>query len=233
MLKKMFLAICLLTVFSSQNVFADQNYTLGRNPNSVISNPSNTTTTTTNGFCDAFRQGFMTTGGNIGLTGSTMGVSTRSPRISIGNTMLHSFDPYMLEIDGTKYMLIKDNNDGVFNQNDILGYNDSKKNLFASLKPLDANNDNKLTGEELANANVRLVKIGADGKLMYFDKSSDYKVDNIKFISIKGLRKSWKNDGSTGNFGLFDAVVYNADKSSKIVTGIVTFETAEELQRYF
>jgi len=232
MLKKMFIAICLLAAFSSQNVFADQNYTLGRNPNTTISNPTNVNPATPSGFCDAFREGFVTTGGNI-MSPRNIGSFSRGTRISAAGATINSFDPYMLEIDGVKYMLVRDNNDGVFDYNDILGYNDSKTNLFASLKPLDTNNDNKLTANELAVANVRLVKIDANGKLLYADKKSDYKVENIKFISIKGLRKSWKNNGSTGNFGLFDAVVYNPDKSSKIVTGIVTFETPEEIQKYF
>lgn len=228
MLKKLSVFICLVVICSSANIAKAQNYTLQTNQTSSYQNPvSNTSNYKTTGFCDAFGKGFSDS------INPKINTANTDNRIAMSGVNISSYDPYMLEIDGTKYMLIKENNDGIFNEEDILGYQDSKNNIFHSLKPLDINNDNKLTGDELTNANVRLVKIDKNGKLLYSDKIFDYNNENIKFISLKGLRKSWKNNGSTGNFGLFDAVVYKEDKTSKIVTGIVTFETKEELKKYF
>ena len=70
-------------------------------------------------------------------------------------------------------MLVKKNNDEKFDKHDILGITDTQETVFASLKPLDINRDSKLTGEELTKSNVRLVKIGKDGKLIN-DKKQDF-----------------------------------------------------------
>ena len=172
------------------------------------------------GFTGSFCQGF-----NSGIFGDSDNSSSL--------TLAGAFDPYFVEIDGVKYMLIKDNNDGVFDENDILGINDSQKNIFASLRPLDTNKDSKLTGEELEKAGIRLVRVNPDGKLDYQNRLNDYPNSDIEFIYLTELRKAYKNDGSTGQFGQYDVVIKNKKGEKSLVTGLVTFETKEEVKKYF
>ena len=143
-----------------------------------------------------------------------------------------SHDPYILQINGNKYMLIKENNDKKFDRNDILGITDTKETVFASLRPLDIDRDNKLTGEELAKSGVRLVKIGQNGKLIN-DKKQDFQNTKIVYIYMKELRKAYKNDGTTGDFGMYDVLIKNDNGKTNLVTGYVTFEKPDELSKYF
>lgn len=182
--------------------------------------PKKSGTSEVTGFTGSFCQGF-----NSGIFGDSDNSSSL--------TLAGAFDPYFVEIDGVKYMLIKDNNDGVFDENDILGINDSQSNIFASLRPLDTNKDSKLTGDELTKAGVRLVRVNSDGKLDYKNKENDYKNSNIEFIYLTELRKAYKNDGSTGQFGQYDVVIKNNKGEKSLVTGLVTFETEEEVKKYF
>ena len=149
------------------------------------------------------------------------------------NTALYGYDPYMVEINGVRYMMIKDNNDGVFNKNDILGITDTTSTVFPSLSPLDLNRHNRLTGQELTKAGIRLVKISSSGKLLYKDKSQDFKNSNIVFIYMTELRKAYDNNGRTGDFGYYDVVIKDAKGKTQLVTGVVTFETEQELNKYF
>ena len=205
-----------------------KNYTLETNFGNVTKPVQNAALNSNNGkvtdFASAFCQGF-----NSGIFGNSKNTTSLS-----GSGVLHSArDPYMIEINGTKYMLIKDNNDGTFNENDVLGINDTQKNIFASLKPLDTNRDLKLTGEELDNAGIRLIKIDQNGKLDYKNKSNDFKNSDIEFIYLQELRKAYKNNGSTGQFGQYDVVIRNDKGEKTLVTGLVTFETKEQVKNYF
>ena len=182
--------------------------------------PKKSDSTEINGFTDSFCQGF-----NSGIFGD----SDNSSSLTLAGVT----DPYFVEIDGVKYMLIKDNNDGVFDENDILGINDSQSNIFASLRPLDSDKNSKLTGEELEKAGIRLVKINSDGKLDYANKENDYKNSDIVFIYLTELRKSYKNDGSKGQFGQYDVVIRDKNDKKSLVTGLVTFETEEDVKKYF
>ncbi len=143
-----------------------------------------------------------------------------------------SHDPYIIKINGNKYMLIKENNDGKFDRNDILGINDTKETVFASLRPLDLNKDNRLTGEELSKSGVRLVKIDQKGKLIN-NKKQDFQNSRIAYIYMTELRKAYKNDGTTGDFGMYDVLIKNDNCKNSLVTGYVTFESANELAKYF
>lgn len=237
MLKKLFITAGLLISFSALTGVTAQNYTLETNgysnPQTNINTYRQTPTKKTTGFCDAFGAG-LTDGINGQMPSSSVRRNTSFlPSNVISASDISSFDPYMIDIDGTRYMLIKDNHDGVFNKDDILGYKDTISNIFSSLKPLDTNNDNRLTGEELTAGGIRLVKLSPGGKLMYEDKKSDFNNANIKFIYISGLRKAYNNNGAIGSFGNFDAVIYTPDGSSKLVTGIVTFESEFQIQKYF
>ena len=175
------------------------------------------------GFSDSFLNSF-----NNGIAGT----SDDSTLLSSG-LVPTGFDPYLIEINGTKYMLIKDNGDGKFNEKDILGIKDTQKNIFKSLRPLDTNSDSKITGEELEKAEIRLVKINEDGKLDYNNKENDFKNSDIVFIYLTEVRKAYKNDGSTGQFGQYDVVIKNEKGEKTLVTGLVTFETKEQVKKYF
>lgn len=222
------LIVSLLVLFSVIQTAEAKNYTLktgGSQPSApkvttpVRSNASNVTDFSSS-FCQAFNSG-------------VFGDSANAASITPSSVLLAGLDPYFVEIDGVRYMLIKDNNDNVFNEKDILGINDSQKNIFASLRPLDINRDLLLTGEELTNAGVRLVKLNSDGKLDYQNRLNDYPNSNIEFIYLTELRKAYKNNGSTGQFGQYDVVIKNNSGKKSLVTGLVTFETKEQVKKYF
>lgn len=232
MLKKILTTASILMTFSTLTTFSEQNYTLQTNE---AYNPLNKGAFTKNsprhadGFCNAFGMGFS----DIIEQSSYSAGKRTSSRTLPSRIALSSFDPYMIEIDGIKYMLVRDNQDGILDKDDILGYKDSVSNVFASLKPLDTNYDNKLTGAELTAGRIRLVQLSKNGKLMFSDKKSDFKNENIVFIYISGLRKAYTNNGAVGKFGYFDTLIKNQDGSTKLVTGIVTFESESQLNNYF
>lgn len=240
-MKKFFSLISILALTSTGEVFAN-NFTLQSSEfaNPVVTSPSKEFYS--NGFAQGFadfysRKNVLEVAGNVAANApvysSRGGISTQSssrPDVIASRGISH--DPYVLQIDGNKYMLIKENNDKKFNKQDILGITDTQETVFASLKPLDINNDSKLTGEELTKSNVRLVKIGKDGKLIN-DKKQDFQNSKIVYIYMKELRKAYKNNGDTGDFGMYDVLVKNDNGTTKLVTGYVTFESEEELSRYF
>ena len=222
-MKKSVLLAMIITLMGLE-AFAEKNYTLMSNPNIFsqnrpIINSIRTNSPDTSSFSGAFSEAFQ--------------------REILGNpentfrTGFIGLDPYLIEINGTKYMLIKDNDDGIFNEKDILGIKDSTKNVFASLRPLDKNKDSKLTGDELTEAGVRLVRINSVGKLDYETTKHDFKNSDIEFIYLTELRKAYKNDGSTGQFGQYDVIIKNDKGEKSLVTGLVLFETEEEVQKYF
>ena len=75
------------------------------------------------------------------------GTSIASGRILVPNSIrtlnpaLSYLDPYIVSIDGKNYILIKDNKDNKWGVENILGHDDSKDNLFASLKNLETDGD--------------------------------------------------------------------------------------------
>lgn len=224
---KKYLAILIVSIFGMPTLSA-QNFTLKATPSTVINSvTSSNATNSVNNFAEAVTYGIINT---IDYTGINNGVVvSKNP---IAGMTARSVDPYFIEVDGIRYMFIKDNNDKVFNASDILGINDTKENVFASLRPLDKNGDNRLSGEELTSAGIRIVRLNQNGKLLYNDKSKDFKNSDIVFIYMSGLRKSYQNNQNTGEFGLFDVVVKNTDNTKKIVTGIVTFESEEDVKKY-
>lgn len=221
-MKKFFSLIAILALTSTGEVFAN-NFTLQSSDfsNPVVTSPSKGSYS--NGFAQGFADFYDSQ--NVARTLETTGT-----RIASAGTVFR--DPYVLQIDGNKYMLVKENNDKKFDKQDILGITDTQETVFASLRPLDINRDSKLTGEELTKSNVRLVKIGKDGKLIN-DKKQDFQNSKIVYIYMKELRKAYKNNGNTGDFGMYDVLVKNDNGTTKLVTGYVTFESEEELSRYF
>ncbi len=242
-MKKFFSLIAILALTSTGEVFAN-NFTL---QSSDISGGNTTASTPSsksyyNGFSQGFsefysRKNVLELADNVidnaPAYSSRGGSSTQSssrPDVIASSGISH--DPYILQINGNKYMLIKENNDKKFDRNDILGITDTKETVFASLRPLDIDRDNKLTGEELAKSGVRLVKIGQNGKLIN-DKKQDFQNTKIVYIYMKELRKAYKNDGTTGDFGMYDVLIKNDNGKTNLVTGYVTFEKPDELSKYF
>ncbi len=146
--------------------------------------------------------------------------------------VLSYLDPYIIRIDGNDYVLVKDNEGGNWSIKNILGYNDSKKNLFASLKKLESDgNASKITSQELQKANIRFVKLNIDGSLALNERKLDYDINKVLYIDMKNLRTALGNKNQNGTFGYF--YVYIKDKNGqKVVPGRVTFEEKSELHNY-
>lgn len=137
-------------------------------------------------------------------------------------------DPFVIKIDGVQYVMLKDNKDGVYNEQDILGFYDTPELLFSSLVALNQNADTKLTPAELKNNNVRLAAVGQDGKLLVKNTEKDFDLNKINYIDIKKLRKlaNYTPDGVFGHFN-----VYLND--GRMIVGLVTFSESEHLKNLF
>ena len=157
--------------------------------------------------------------------------ATPTLRNSIGS-MLSYLDPYIIRIDGTDYVLVTDNKNGNWSVDNILGADDSKDNLFASLKKLESDgNKAKITSTELKNANIRFVKLNPDGSLALDERNLDYDLNNVLYIDMKNLRTALGNKNQDGTFGYFYVYIKDGD-SKKAVPGRVTFEEKTELNKY-
>lgn len=136
-------------------------------------------------------------------------------------------DPYAVKIDGQMYYLVKNKKDGNYSIKDILGYDDTKSELFNDLKDLNSDKDTlKLTKDELKKADVRFVAV-IDKKLALDDRTKDYDLNNISYIDLNTLRGTI-NSGKIGSFGYFDVYIIKNGKEQK-VTGFVTFDSDEVL----
>ncbi len=157
----------------------------------------------------------------------------KSNALAYGPRAVPNADPYIIEVDGTKYMMIKDNKDGRWDESDILGINDPKENLFLSLVYLNTDSDgSKLSAKELANGGVRFVAVGADGKLALNDKSKDFDLKKIDYIDLANL-KQLANSEDTGLFGHFNVYLKTSNGSKRLVIGQVTFDRKAELKSLF
>ena len=175
------------------------------------------------------------------LQGLLAGTSLYNGRLSMranpqlrnsGMGMLSYLDPYIIRIDGTDYVLVKDSKDGKWSVENILGYNDSKSDLFASLKKLESDgNSSKISTKELINADIRFVKLNSDGSLVLQDKNQDYDINNVLYIDMKNLRTALGNKNQDGTFGYFYVYIKNGN-GKKAVPGRVTFEEKSELNKY-
>ncbi len=137
-------------------------------------------------------------------------------------------DPFVIKIDGVQYVMLKDNNDGIWDEKDILGFFDTPELLFSSLVALNKNADTKITPDELKAQNIRLAAVGNDGKLLVKTNASDFDINKIKYIDIKKLRKL-ANATPDGVFGHFN--VYLTD--GRMIVGFVTFSDSEHLKDLF
>lgn len=137
-------------------------------------------------------------------------------------------DPYMIKISNNKYYLVKDFLNNQYTLNNIIGYTDKRGSLFTAMRKLDLNKDNKITSSELKKQNIRFVRLDFTNKLILYDKTKDFNLNNIEFIDLSTLRES-VNNGNIGSFGYFDVYVKLNDGIIKKITGCVTFETDKEL----
>ena len=137
------------------------------------------------------------------------------------------FDPYAIKINGQKYYMVRDKEDNQYSVKDILGYDDTKTELFDDMKCLNSDDDNtKITQEELKKAGIRFVAL-KNNKLQLYDKSQDYNIDNIQYIDLTTLRGTI-NNGKIGSFGYFDMYINDSKKAKKII-GFVTFDSDSTL----
>lgn len=156
---------------------------------------------------------------------SNPSIRTISPRLSY-------LDPYVININNKNYVLIKDNKDNNWSVENILGYNDSKTDLFASLKSLEKDGDkNKISQQELKDANIRFALLKDDGTIELNERNFDYDLNKVLYIDMKNLRTALGNKNQDGTFGYFYVVV-NENNKKIAVPGKVTFEEKSELNKY-
>lgn len=141
-------------------------------------------------------------------------------------------DPYIVTINNKNYILIKDSKDNKWSTENILGYEDSKENLFASLKNLETDGDNsKISVDELRKADIRFAHLNSDGSVALNERNLDYSLDNVLYIDMKNLRTALGNKNQDGTFGYFYVIIQDGNKK-RPVAGRVTFEEKEELNKY-
>lgn len=156
-----------------------------------------------------------------------------TPAIASPNSVARAFlDPYIVNIGGENYVLVKDNKDNKWTVDNILGSNDSRDDLFASLKALESDGDaSKISQKELAKAGIRFVKLNSDESLALNDRAQDYDLSKVQYIDIKNLRTALGNKNQDGTFGYFYVIV-KEDSKKRAYPGRVTFEDKQELKKY-
>lgn len=185
-------------------------------------------TTTTNAdmeLMNAFLAGAGIASGRLSLLSN--------PSISTPNQALRTFlDPYIVTINNNNYVLVKDSKDNKWTAENILGYNDSKEDLFASLKQLESDGSGaKITSQELKNANIRFVLLNSDGTLELTDRTKDFDLKKVQYIDMQNLRTALGNKNQDGTFGYFYVIVKDGS-TRRAYPGRVTFEEKEELNKY-
>lgn len=147
--------------------------------------------------------------------------------------MAAAMDPYIIEIDGAKYVLVKDRKDGKWSEKDLLGFDDPKTNRFASLVKLNSDTDfSKVTSAELKKAKIRFVRINSDGALLVNDRTKDYNLNKIDYIDIIDLKRT-ANAKETGIFGHFTLFLKTENGKKRAVVGYVTYENDENIKVMF
>ncbi|MBO6087563.1 hypothetical protein J6P92_04360 [bacterium] len=156
-----------------------------------------------------------------------------TPSITTPRSAVRTFlDPYIVNINGKNYVLVKDSPDNNWTVENILGYNDSKDDLFASLKALETDNDTaKISSAELKSANIRLVLLNSDQSLTLDDRTKDFDIDKVQYIDMKNLRTALGNKNDDGTFGYFYIIIKENGKK-RAYPGRVTFEDKQDLNKY-
>lgn len=167
----------------------------------------------------------------VGKTTSPIDYFDAEPQTPVSPTP--SSDPYMVKIENTEYLMVKDNNDGKWTENDILGYNDKIEQLFNSLINLNSDGDKtKLTAAELKSRKIRFVQISPTGELLIKNTSKDFNLDKIDYIDLVNL-KTIANNSKTGIHGHFNLHLKTNNPKKKLVLGYVVFFTNQELRTLF
>ncbi len=156
-----------------------------------------------------------------------------NPTITSPQSAVRAFlDPYIINIDDKNYVLVKDSKDNNWTVENILGYNDSKQDLFESLKKLESDGDSsKITNKELNNAGIRFVLLNADQSLALNERDKDFDLSKVQYIDMKNLRTALGNKNQDGTFGYFYVIV-KEDGKKRAYPGRVTFEDEKELNKY-
>lgn len=149
------------------------------------------------------------------------------------NLSLRTFlDPYIVNIQGTEYVLVKDSKNNEWGIENIVGYDDKKDDMFGALKKLENDgNKDKINKDELKNADIRFVKLNSDGSLALNERELDFDIEKIQYIDMKNLRTALGNKNQDGTFGYFYVIIKD-DNGKKAYPGRVTFESEEELKNY-
>lgn len=133
-------------------------------------------------------------------------------------------DPYILNINGTQYILGQDiNQNGTIDDvAEILGINDTLDNPFASLISLDTNNDKNISQEELLKAGIILNAVSKDGSL----SKSTYDTKLLRGIDLNTLTPT---NNTSGTVGTFSALLMNG----ATVNGVQTFDDQSYFNKLF
>ena len=188
------------------------------------------------------RQSRIRTGSDAELLGALLagaGLATgrisllANPNITTPQSAAAAFlDPYIININGNNYVLVKDSKDGNWTVDNILGAGDSRKDLFESLKKLESDGDSsKITANELKKAGIRFVYLNSDQSLALNDRNKDFDISKVKYIDMLNLRTALGNKNQDGTFGYFYVIV-KEDRHNRAYPGRVTFENENELGKY-
>ena len=230
MKKLLILSVLLLT---TQGVFADTLYTLNGNnlySNSYMrysKNPFSRQTVNSSQnseVLNAFLAG-------AGMATGRLSLAT-NPNITSNQALRTFLDPYIITINNKHYVLVKDSKDNNWTAENILGYNDSREDLFLSLKQLNNDTDStKITEKELSDANIRFVYLDNNGKLALNDRNLDFDIKKVQYIDMKNLRTALGNKNQDGTFGYFYVIIKDGTHK-RAYPGRVTFEDKDELNKY-
>ena len=219
-------AFCITYYYKTTNPRIATNYSSTR----YTLPPRRYSTSTFNNPDMVFLQGLLA--GSMLYGGGRLNIAATPSLRSSRGSLLSYLDPYIVRIDGTDYVLVTDSKDGNWSVDNILGKDDSKEDLFASLKKLESDgNSAKITAKELQKANIRFVKLNSNGSLALDKRNLDYDLNNVLYIDMKNLRTALGNKNQDGTFGYFYVYIKDGN-SKKAVPGRVTFEEKSELNKY-
>ena len=143
-----------------------------------------------------------------------------------------AFDPYIVPIDGVRYILIKDRIGGKWCADDIFGINDEKSSRFSSLISLDTNHDLKITADEIKTANLRFAKLSSDYTIQARNNNTDYNLSGFQYIDLNSIKRVTNSDNA-GIFGHFNMYYIARNGARKIAIGYVTYDDAENSKYIF
>lgn len=148
-------------------------------------------------------------------------------------TVLLASDPYIVPIDGVNYVMVVDKKTNDWSEQDLLGINDPKDNMFLSLRALESDGDvSKLTAQEIKKAGIRLVRLNNDSTLLVNDRKKDFDLNKIDYIDMINLKRT-ANSKVTGIFGHFNVYLKTNDPYKRLAVGYVTFDTHSNLKILF